>query len=60
MQSDYRSCESHDEHGRQQWPEPVEVIGDSAPNPKYKRCEPNRLQPQRGYHDTNRYADLTN
>jgi hypothetical protein len=30
MQSDHRSCESHDELGRQHWPELLEVFADSG------------------------------
>jgi hypothetical protein len=60
MQNNYRAGESHNQHSRAKWPKSVEITGDSAPDPKYERREPGRLQPQCDYHDTNRYADFTN
>lgn len=43
MQNDYRACESHNQRGRAKRPKSVEITGDSAPDPKYERCEPDRL-----------------
>jgi len=60
MLNNYRACEPHNKYGRAKRPKSVEITRDSAPNPKYERCEPDRLQPQCDYHDTNRYADFTN
>ena len=59
MQNNYRTCESHNQHGRAKRPKSVEITGEGAPDPKYERGEPYRLQPQRDYRHTNRYGDLT-
>jgi hypothetical protein len=60
MQDEYRTCESHNQGGRAKRPKFVEIAADSVPDPNYDRCEPDRLQPQRDHHHTNRYVDLTN
>ena len=59
MQNEYGGCEPHNEYGRAKRPKSMKITGQSAPDPKYEGCEPGRLQPQRDYHHTNRYADLT-
>jgi len=60
MQNDYGSCEPHNQYGSSKRPKSVRITGKGVPDPMYEHREPDRLQPQCDYHDTNRYADFTN